>query len=225
MLEGKVRVVLIGPPGAGKGTQAKYLTERHEVPHISTGDMLREQMANDTELGQEARGYINQGLLVPDALIFEILKTRLQQPDTDVGYILDGFPRSVVQAETLDEFLKNTGQELTAALLLILDDDIIVRRLSERRVCPECGAVYHRINNPPKTRDRCDGYKCRATLIQRDDDREEAVRTRLKVYHSQTKPVCDYYRQQGLLREIDANQEILRVQIAIERHLEGRAPV
>lgn len=216
------RIVLIGPPGAGKGTQAEYLRDRHGVPHISTGDMLREQIRNNTPLGREAQGFINQGLLVPDALIFSVLKDRLAKEDVNIGYILDGFPRSRGQAEALDEFLKRHHQELTGALLLTLDDDIIVRRLSNRRVCPECGRVYHLINNKPRTADRCDEYKCRATLIQREDDREEAIRTRLRVYAEQTRPVIDYYREKGILHEVNADQEILRVQIEIERFLEGR---
>ncbi len=216
------RLLLIGPPGAGKGTQANHLTDRYSVPHISTGDMLREQIRRGTSLGDEAAAFIHEGNLVPDDLIFSMLKVRLTQVDTADGYVLDGFPRSVLQAEGLEEFLDYRDQAVTAAVLLVLDDEIIIKRLSERRVCPECGRVYHLTKNPPKTSDRCDQYHCRATLVQRPDDNELAIRNRLDIYHEQTEPVIAYYRAKDVLREIDANAEILRVQIAIERALEGR---
>lgn len=216
-----VRLLLIGPPGAGKGTQAKYLTDRFSVPHISTGDMLREQIRRGTALGDEAATYIRDGNLVPDDLIFSMLKVRLSQADTALGYVLDGYPRSVSQAEGLDRFLADRGEDVQAAILLVLDDEIIINRLGMRRVCPECGRVYHLINHPPATLDRCDEYRCRATLVQRPDDNEDAIRNRLKIYHDQTTPVVEFYRQRGVLKEIDASKEILRVQIAIERALEG----
>lgn len=215
-----VRLLLIGPPGAGKGTQAKYLRDRLQVPHVSTGDMLREQIRKGTTLGEEAAGYIKEGKLVPDELIFSMLGVRFSQEDTQGGYVLDGFPRSVVQAEELDKLLARRKEKVSAAVLLVLDDEIIIKRLSNRRVCPECGRVYHLIKNPPKTADRCDENRCRATLIQRPDDNETAIRTRLDIYHEQTKPVIAFYREKGILKEIDADQEILRVQIAIERSLE-----
>ena len=216
-----VRLLLIGPPGSGKGTQAKHLTERFRVPHISTGDMLREQIRKGTSLGEEARGYINDGNLVPDELILSMLKVRLSQSDSQGGYVLDGFPRSHAQAEALDVLLERQGQNIKAAILLVLDDETIVKRLCNRRVCPECGRVYHLINHPPKTEDRCDEYHCRATLIQRPDDNETAIRNRLRIYHEQTQPVVAFYKEKGLLKEIDASREILRVQIDIERALEG----
>lgn len=216
-----VRLLLIGPPGSGKGTQAKQLTERYRVPHISTGDMLREQIRKGTALGEEAEGYINEGNLVPDELILSMLRVRLSQSDTEGGYVLDGFPRSHAQAEALDVLLERQGQNIKAAILLILDDETIVKRLCNRRVCPECGRVYHLINHPPKTADRCDEYHCRATLIQRPDDNETAIRNRLQIYNDQTQPVVAFYKEKGLLREIDASREILRVQIDIERALEG----
>lgn len=216
-----VRLLLIGPPGSGKGTQAKQLTERYRVPHISTGDMLREQIRKGTSLGEEAKGYINDGNLVPDELILSMLKVRLSQSDSQGGYVLDGFPRSHAQAEALDALLERQSQNIKAALLLVLDDETIVKRLCNRRVCPECGRVYHLINHPPKTEDRCDEYHCRATLIQRPDDNETAIRNRLRIYHEQTQPVVAFYKEKGLLREIDASREILRVQIDIERALEG----
>ena len=216
-----VRLLLIGPPGSGKGTQAKQLTDRFKVPHISTGDMLREQIRKGTSLGAEAAGYINDGNLVPDDLILSMLKVRLSQSDTASGYVLDGFPRSSAQAVALDDFLEKRKEGIKAAVLLILDDETIVARLCNRRVCPECGRVYHLINHPPKTADRCDEYHCRATLVQRPDDNEEAIRNRLRIYHEQTKPVISFYSEKGVLKEIDASREILRVQIDIERALEG----
>lgn len=216
-----VRLLLIGPPGSGKGTQAKHLTERYDVPHISTGDMLRDQIRKGTALGEEAAAYINDGNLVPDDLILSMLRVRLTQPDTVAGYVLDGFPRSAAQANALDRMLERQSQNIKAAVLLILDDETIVTRLSNRRVCPECGRVYHLINHPPKTEDRCDEYHCRATLMQRPDDNENSIRNRLRIYHEQTQPVIAFYKEKGLLKEIDASKEILRVQIAIERALDG----
>ncbi len=153
-----------------------------------------------------------------------MLKERLLQRQ-DEGYILDGFPRSTQQAEALEGFLARNGHRLHAALLMVLADDEIVKRLSNRRICPACGKSYHLINMPPRTADRCDEYKCRATLIQRPDDQEDAIRTRLAVYHEQTEPLVEFYKERGVLHEINANQEVLRVQIDIERVLEGRAAV
>ena len=217
-----VRLLLIGPPGAGKGTQANYLTDRFQVPHVSTGDMLREQIRRGTSLGEEAASYINKGNLVPDELIFSMLKRRLSQSDMLNGFVLDGFPRSQQQAEGLDLFLTERNEQVAAAVLLILDDEVIIQRLGQRRVCPECGRVYHLTKNPPKTSDRCDEYHCRATLVQRPDDNEIAIRNRLDIYHAQTEDVIAFYREKGLLDEIDADGEILRVQLAIERALEKR---
>lgn len=220
-----VRLLLIGPPGAGKGTQANYLTDRFQVPHVSTGDMLREQIRRGTSLGEEAASYINQGNLVPDTLMFNMLKRRLSQADVTGGFVLDGYPRSQQQAEGLDKFLEERDEQVVAAILLVLDDEIIIERLGQRRVCPECGRVYHLTKNPPKTSDRCDEYKCRATLVQRPDDNETAIRNRLEIYHAQTQDVIVFYRKKGILCEIDADGEILRVQIAIERALEKRLKV
>jgi adenylate kinase len=183
--------------------------------------MLREQIRKGSSLGEEAAKYINEGNLVPDELILSMLKGRLSQSDTAGGYVLDGFPRSEAQAEALDVLLARRDDNIKAAVLLILDDETIVSRLCNRRVCPECGRVYHLINHPPKTEDRCDEYHCRATLMQRPDDNEVAIRNRLRIYHEQTKPVISFYKQKGLLKEIDASRPILRVQIDIERALEG----
>lgn len=216
-----VRLLLVGPPGSGKGTQAKQLTGRYEVPHISTGDMLREQIRKGTTLGEEAAKYINDGNLVPDDLIFDMLKVRLIQADTQSGYVLDGFPRSDAQAVALDSFLEQRKENIDAAILLILDDETIVSRLCNRRVCPECGRVYHLLNHPPKTADLCDDERCGGTLVQRPDDNEEAIRNRLRIYHQQTHPVVSFYGAKGVLKEIDASRGILEVQNDIERALEG----
>ncbi len=217
-----VRLLLIGPPGAGKGTQANYLTDRFQVPHVSTGDMLREQIRRGTSLGEEAATYINQGNLVPDELIFSMLKRRLSQSDMAGGFVLDGYPRSQAQAEGLNAFLESRDEGVKAAILLVLDDDIIINRLGQRRVCPECGRVYHLTKNPPKTAGVCDEEKCRAELVQRPDDNETAIRNRLDIYHAQTEDVIAFYRDKGILCEIDADGEILRVQESIEAALEER---
>lgn len=217
-----VRLLLIGPPGAGKGTQANYLTERFQVPHVSTGDMLREQIRRGTSLGEEAATYITQGNLVPDELIFSMLKRRLSQSDMSGGFVLDGYPRSQTQAEGLNAFLDERSENVRAAILLVLDDEIIITRLGQRRVCPECGRVYHLTKNPPKTEGRCDEEKCGATLVQRPDDNETAIRNRLDIYHAQTEDVISFYRDKGILCEIDADGEILRVQDSIEKALEKR---
>ena len=216
-----VRLLLIGPPGAGKGTQAKQLTERYHVPHVSTGDMLREQIRKGTSLGDEAARYMNDGNLVPDELILSMLKVRMSQADTAGGYVLDGFPRSESQATALDALLEREGVNVKAAVLLVLDDETIVTRLSNRRVCTECGRVYHLINHPPQTADQCDESSCQAALMQRPDDNEKAIRNRLAIYHEQTQPVVEFYGARGLLKEIDASQEISNVQTDIERALEG----
>ena len=220
--EQAVRILLIGPPGAGKGTQAECLTTLHQVPHISTGDMLREQIRKGTSLGAEAASYINDGNLVPDELIFSMLKARLSSKDTQAGYVLDGFPRSAAQAVSLDAFLGGRSEKVTAAILLVLDDELIIGRLSHRRVCPECGRVYHLTKNPPKSRDRCDNDACDASLVQRPDDNEASLRNRLEIYHGQTSPVVAHYRKQGLLHEIDASAEISKVRKAIEDALQGK---
>jgi adenylate kinase len=184
--------------------------------------MLREQIRRGTSLGEEAASYIDKGNLVPDELMFSMLQRRLSQSDMAGGFVLDGYPRSEQQAKGLDKFLTQRDEQVCAAILLVLADDIIIKRLGERRVCPECGRVYHLSKNPPKTSDRCDEYKCRATLVQRPDDNETAIRNRLEIYHAQTVDVIAFYRQKGILCEIDADGEILRVQIAIERALEKR---
>jgi len=195
------RVVLLGPPGAGKGTQAKLLHDRFGVCQISTGDILRKAVAEKTPLGQEASQYISRGALVPDSVIVNMVAARLKEKDCEPGFILDGFPRTIPQAESLDAILQREGIALTAALSVQVPQEVVIERLAGRRTCRNCGALSHVIFSPPKKAGVCD--RCGGELYQRDDDREETIANRLKVYSDQTAPLLDYYRRQGLLREID----------------------
>jgi adenylate kinase len=194
-------MVMIGPPGAGKGTQAKLLEERLGVLHISTGDMLREAERAGTPLGRAVQRYLRNGGLVPDALMIDVVEKRLAEPDGACGFVLDGFPRTVVQAQALDAFLGRRGERLDGVVWIRLPREELVRRLSGRRVCAACGAMFHLTYDPPKRPGVCD--RCGGTLVQREDDREETVRHRLDVYERETGPVIDHYRALGLLREVD----------------------
>jgi adenylate kinase len=198
----QLNLVLLGPPGAGKGTQARRLCEDFNLPYIATGDMLRERVKEGTDLGLQARSYMDRGDLVPDDLIIKMIIERLQEPDTEIGFILDGFPRTEVQAEALDRELTELGRSLTAAILFEVPEEDVMRRLSGRRVCVKNGHNYHIEFNKPKHDDRCDLDGSR--LIQRDDDREEVVKHRLEEYRSKTEPLIEYYEEQGILRRIDA---------------------
>jgi adenylate kinase len=195
-----VKLIFIGPPGSGKGTQAKRLAGRLDVPHISTGDMLREAVADGTELGRQAAPIMASGGLVSDDLMIGIINDRLARPDASKGFILDGFPRTLVQAEKLDNLVGN-GSEPLRVLQLLVPDDAIVRRITLRRTCSQCGAIYHLENNPPATDSVCD--RCGADVVARADDTEEAVRKRLEAFHRQTLPVATFYRTKSLLREVD----------------------
>lgn len=195
-----MKIIFIGPPGSGKGTQAKRLASRFEIPHISTGDMLREAVADGTPLGQQAAPIMAAGALVPDDLMIGIINERMGKPDARKGFILDGFPRTLVQAEKLDNIVGN-GEEPLRVLQLLVPDDAIVRRITMRRTCAQCGAIYHLENNPPANGSVCD--RCGAELIARPDDTEEAVRKRLESFHRQTMPVATYYKSKQLLREVD----------------------
>jgi len=192
-------IIFLGPPGAGKGTQSQLLKERNGFIQISTGDLLREAVKNQTELGKLAKQYMDEGKLVPDDLIISLIKEKLQEY-ADKNIIFDGFPRTIPQAESLDNLLSHLNKNVDAVILFKIEDDEVVKRLAGRRVCPSCGAVYHMIYNPPKTDEICD--KCGARLIQRDDDKEEVIRKRLEVYHQQTKPLIEYYKSK--IVEIDA---------------------
>ncbi len=197
-----MRVIFLGPPGAGKGTQAAKIREKYEVAHISTGDILRANVKEGTELGRKASEYMNAGKLVPDEVIIGMMKERLQERDCTKGFILDGFPRTVPQAEALDRLLADLGLDLDATILFNVDDEIVVERLSGRRMCRKCGAIYHVTFHPTRVEGVCD--VCGGEIYQRDDDREEVIRNRLAVYHDQTAPLIDYYRGKKLLRDVDA---------------------
>lgn len=201
-----MRVILFGPPGAGKGTIAGVLTEKLGVPHIATGDMLRAQVSDGTDLGHKARGYMEAGELVPDDLILEMTRGRLAEPDAQQGFILDGFPRTVAQAQALEEML---GGAPDVVIDLQVPEEELVRRLSGRRVCPDCGAIYQVDTMPPQRAGICD--RCGGKLIQRSDDTPEAVRNRLQVYREQSAPVLGYYRERGLLRSVDGTRGSLAV--------------
>ena len=195
-----MRVVLLGPPGAGKGTQARRLATRWSVPQVSTGDMLREAVARGTRLGLEARRYMDAGELVPDAVIIGLVRERLAQPDGRKGFVLDGFPRTPAQAEALDRLLEAEGTPLERVVLFELPDEELTTRLTGRRVCGSCGRNYHVTNSPPRVAGQCDA--CQGPLVQRTDDEEATVRRRLAVYGRETRPLVDYYRTRGLLTPI-----------------------
>ena len=195
------RVVLLGPPGAGKGTQAKLLVEQYGACQVSTGDILRKAVVEQTPLGKQAAGYINRGALVPDGVIVDLVAERLKDPDCQNGFILDGFPRTIPQAEGLDRILNQSGQSLNRVISVEVPKDVLIERLAGRRTCRNCGALAHVIFDPPKREGVCD--RCGGELYQRNDDREETVAHRLQVYENQTAPLVDYYRKRGVLREIN----------------------
>ena len=209
--------VFLGMPGAGKGTQAKIISKKYDIPHISTGDILREAVANKTELGLKAKKYMDEGALVPDELVVSLVKERISQPDCEKGFILDGFPRNLEQAKILEEMLNGIDKTLDAVFFFSLDEEVVVKRLTARRVCSNCGAVYNMIYNPPKVEGICD--ICGGKLIVRDDDKEETVRNRLKTYNKDTAPLIDYYKEKGLLYTIDASLSVENVTKEIEKHI------
>ncbi len=197
---------MLGAPGAGKGTQAKLIAERYQIPHVSTGDIFRANIKNGTELGREAKKYMDQGLLVPDELTVKILLDRVAQEDCRNGYVLDGFPRTIPQAQVLDEALAKLNEKIDHVIDVDVPDENIVRRMSGRRACPKCGATYHIEHIPPKKEGICDG--CGSELVLRDDDREETVLNRLKVYHEQTQPLIDFYAKKGVLNTVDGTMDM-----------------
>ena len=191
----------MGPPGAGKGTQAAFIKEYYNIPHISTGDMFREAMRNETKVGIEAKKYIDKGMLVPDSVTNALVKERLSQADCKKGFLLDGFPRNIPQAEALDQIFKDLNIKLDAVINIDVDFSVLIDRVVGRRVCPKCGASYHITNLKPKKDGICD--VCGSELIQRKDDTEETIKTRLDVYSNQTKPLLDYYKKQNLVKTIN----------------------
>jgi adenylate kinase len=196
-----VRIILIGPPGSGKGTQAAAVREAFKIAHISTGDILRENVRSSTALGKEAKVYMDAGSLVPDGLIMKMVAGRMERDDVKAGFLMDGFPRTLPQAEAFDELMTSRGMEIDAAILLDVSDDVVVRRLVGRRVCSSCGAVYNAAGRRPKMEGVCD--ECSGSVAQRDDDTEPVIRRRLSVYHGETAPVIDYYERAGKLHRVD----------------------
>ena len=201
-----MNIILIGPPGVGKGTQAKFLVKAYNIPQISTGDMLRANVRDATPLGTEAKQYMNAGQLVPDAVILGMMKSRFNEPDCNAGYILDGFPRTIPQAEGLDNLLNDMGQQIDSVLVLNVNHEEIIKRLSSRRSCKECDTVYNLIFDPPASENKCD--KCDGILYQRDDDKPETIRQRLDVYSNQTSPLITFYSGKGLVQSIDGTGKI-----------------
>lgn len=201
-----MKIVMLGAPGAGKGTQAKMIASKYQIPHISTGDIFRANIKNGTELGKKAKTYMDQGLLVPDELVCDLVVDRVQQDDCKKGYILDGFPRTIPQAESLDAALSRLGEAVDYAINIEVPDENIVKRMGGRRACVGCGATYHLVYAAPKKEGICDN--CGAELILRDDDKPETVQKRLGVYHEQTQPLIDYYTKKGILKEVDGTMDM-----------------
>ena len=201
-----MKIIMLGAPGAGKGTQAKKIAAKYEIPHISTGDIFRANIKNGTELGKKAKTYLDQGLLVPDELVVDLVVDRLNQDDCKNGYVLDGFPRTIPQAEALTDALASLGQSVDFAIDVDVPDQNIINRMSGRRACVGCGATYHIVYAPTKTEGICD--HCGGELILRDDDKPETVENRLKVYHDQTKPLIEYYTNAGILHTVDGTVDI-----------------
>ncbi|MBQ8247029.1 MAG: adenylate kinase [Lachnospiraceae bacterium] len=201
-----MKIIMLGAPGAGKGTQAKMIADKYEIPHISTGDIFRANIKNGTALGMEAKGYMDQGKLVPDELTVKILLDRVAQEDCKNGYVLDGFPRTIPQAEVLDKALTELNDKIDFAINVDVPDENIIRRMSGRRACLNCGATYHIAHVPPKKEGICD--RCGNELILRDDDKEETVKNRLTVYHEQTQPLIEFYTAKGVLKDVDGTQDM-----------------
>ena len=211
-----MKIIMLGAPGAGKGTQAKKIAAKYGIPHISTGDIFRANIKNGTELGKKAKTYMDQGMLVPDDLTVDLVTDRIHKDDCKNGYVLDGFPRTIPQAEALDKALSAMNEKLDHAIEVNVPDENIVKRMSGRRACLNCGATYHVVHAPTKVENICD--MCGGELILRDDDKPETVLKRLGIYHNQTKPLIDYYREEGILTTIDgtaALEDVFKAIIAI----------
>lgn len=213
-----MKIIMLGAPGAGKGTQAEMIADKYNIPHISTGDIFRANIKNGTELGKKAKGYMDAGQLVPDELTVALVLDRIAQPDCEKGYILDGFPRTIPQAEALTKSLSEKGDKIEYAIDVEVPDDNIIKRMSGRRACPKCGATYHIVYNAPKKEGICDN--CGTELIIRNDDKPETVLNRLSVYHTSTQPLIDFYKGQGVLHEVDGTKEMKAVFADIAKILE-----
>ena len=208
-----MKIIMLGAPGAGKGTQAKRIADKYQIPHISTGDIFRANIKNGTELGMKAKTYMDQGLLVPDELVVDLVVDRLAQEDCANGCVLDGFPRTIPQAECLDAALAEKGEAIDYAIDVDVPDENIINRMSGRRACVGCGATYHIVHIPTKVEGVCD--RCGENLILRDDDKPETVKKRLDVYHAQTQPLIDYYTAKNVLRSVDGTVDMAEVFQAI----------
>ena len=208
-----MKIIMLGAPGAGKGTQAKMIAEKSSIPHVSTGDIFRANIKNGTELGKEAKSYMDKGQLVPDELTVKILLDRVAQDDCKNGYVLDGFPRTIPQAKVLEDALNKSGEKIDYAINVEVPDENIIKRMSGRRACLNCGATYHIVNIPPKKEGICDA--CGKELVLRDDDKEETVKNRLSVYHDQTQPLIDFYTERNILKNVDGTVDMKDVFKAI----------
>ncbi len=204
-----MKIIMLGAPGAGKGTQAKKIAEKYSIPHISTGDIFRANIKEGTELGKKAKEYMDKGALVPDELVCDLVVDRISQEDAKNGYVLDGFPRTIPQAEALDAALSKINEKVDYAIDVDVPDDNIINRMSGRRACVSCGGTYHVVFNPTKAEGVCDA--CGGQLILRDDDKPETVQNRLKVYHDQTQPLIDYYTKKNILKSVDGTQDMSKV--------------
>lgn len=204
-----MKIIMLGAPGAGKGTQAKKIAEKYQIPHVSTGDIFRSNIKEGTQLGRKAKEYMDQGALVPDELTIGMLMDRIQKEDCKDGYVLDGFPRTIPQAESLQKAITEMGQQIDFAIDVDVPDENIINRMSGRRACISCGATYHIVYNPSKIPGVCD--VCGSELVLRDDDKPETVKKRLAVYHDQTRPLIDYYKEAGVLVNVDGTQELNKV--------------
>jgi len=204
-----MKIIMLGAPGAGKGTQAKKIAEKYQIPHVSTGDIFRSNIKEGTQLGRKAKEYMDQGALVPDELTIGMLMDRIQQEDCKNGYVLDGFPRTIPQAESLQKAITEMEQQIDFAINVDVSDENIINRMSGRRACISCGATYHIVYNPSKVPGVCD--VCGSELVLRDDDKPETVKKRLAVYHDQTRPLIDYYKEAGVLVNVDGTQDLNKV--------------
>lgn len=212
-----MKIIMLGAPGAGKGTQAKKIADKYQIPHISTGDIFRANIKEGTELGKKAKSYMDQGQLVPDELTLELIMDRFQNPDCKNGYVLDGFPRTIPQAEALTEALAKKGETIDYAINVEVPDENIINRMGGRRACLACGSTYHIVYAPTRVEGICD--RCGEKLVLRDDDKPETVKNRLNVYHNQTQPLIEYYTKQGKLAEVDGTQSMEDVFNAIVKIL------